>query len=329
MYKNILIPVDESSLSMLVIERGVELARVFGARVTFLYLQADAQNIVDGDAGLLHAMSPLLFARKYLWADGYVEAKALAWARMSGVEAGFVGALNKGRVHEEIVEAARRCAADLIVIGSHGRRSVLQKILDSVTVKVLLHSPVPVFVAETGVMPEPMKSRVIARLRDEHADWMALADQLVAALDAERVDSDWIEDALACLARFSAEVHQPKETRLLAALRGSNGEQCEGLEEIAAEHEEEAGLFADLSHAWNARASGGMGLVRDAAEKWRALVRRHVKAENGALLLQAERALSDAAWQKVGYEVFGDDRQAASIAHQDEFRQLFARFKGH
>lgn len=328
MYKHILIPIDESALSTLVIERGVELARTFGARACFLYLHPDAGKLVDGDAGLLHAMAPALFARKYLWADGYVEAKARAWARMHGVEADFVGGLGKGKIHEGIIATAQARGADLIVVGSHGRGMVVQRLIDSVTVKLILHSPLPVFVAETGVVPETIKSRVIACFREEHAAWLALADRLVAALSVApaRLDSGLIDDALALLARFASEVHGPKEAQLLAALHASGGNEAE-LERIRAQHDEEPIRFDALLSAWRDRERLGPAQMVAAADAWRAFVATHLRDENHMLLLRADDVLSGADWERVGATILDAGQRSQSVERQDAFRALFARFE--
>jgi nucleotide-binding universal stress UspA family protein len=47
---------------------------------------------------------------------------------------------------EQIVETARRCGADLIVMGSNGRTGVARVLLGSVAGKVLMLSPVPVMI---------------------------------------------------------------------------------------------------------------------------------------------------------------------------------------
>ena len=48
--------------------------------------------------------------------------------------------------HEAILAAAQRCAADLIVMASHGRRGLSALFLGSETQKVLTGSPLPVLV---------------------------------------------------------------------------------------------------------------------------------------------------------------------------------------
>lgn len=50
----------------------------------------------------------------------------------------------------EIVKAAREWAADLIVIGSHGRAGVKRVLLGSVAEAVMRHAPCPVLVVRAG-----------------------------------------------------------------------------------------------------------------------------------------------------------------------------------
>lgn len=327
MYKHILVPIDETPLSMLVIERGLALARSLSARTTFLYVNPDASDVIDGDAGLLHAMAPALFARKYLWADGYVEAKARAWAQMYSVEADFICSPGKGKVYEEIIATAGARGAELIVAGSHARSSVFRRMFESVTLKVILHSPLPVFIVETGVAPETVKSQVVSCFREEHAAWLALADRLVRVLaQPQACDPVAIDEALAFLERFAEEIHGPKEARLLQALNASDDEQP-GLARIRGQHEQEPVLFNGLRQAWALRDTNGLAAVLAAAQAWRDFVVDHVREENNMLLLRADDALSEAAWKKVGAEVLGPEWQSSSADRKDEYRRLFARFE--
>jgi nucleotide-binding universal stress UspA family protein len=51
-------------------------------------------------------------------------------------------------VHEGIVDTAEAIAADLIVMGSHGRSGIEKLLLGSVTQRVLQDSKVPVLVVK-------------------------------------------------------------------------------------------------------------------------------------------------------------------------------------
>lgn len=54
--------------------------------------------------------------------------------------------VERGQPHVSIVECARKCHADLIVMASHSRSAVSMVILGSVVGKVMRHAPVPVLI---------------------------------------------------------------------------------------------------------------------------------------------------------------------------------------
>jgi universal stress protein A len=54
--------------------------------------------------------------------------------------------LREGNPATEILEAAREWKADLVVIGSHGRRGLARLVMGSVAEGVTRHAPVPVLV---------------------------------------------------------------------------------------------------------------------------------------------------------------------------------------
>jgi nucleotide-binding universal stress UspA family protein len=76
-----------------------------------------------------------------------VIAKALALAAAHGVAAN--GLVVAGRADALLVAAAQQRDADLIVVGSHGRRGVARFVLGSVAENVVRTSPVPVLVVRT------------------------------------------------------------------------------------------------------------------------------------------------------------------------------------
>ena len=63
-------------------------------------------------------------------------------ARDRGVEA--AGILLDGFVSDEIIEAARREKADLLVMGTHGHRGLSRVVLGSVAARVVAKAPCPV-----------------------------------------------------------------------------------------------------------------------------------------------------------------------------------------
>jgi len=69
---------------------------------------------------------------------------AAAVARLGDRIETVATALRSGRPWEEILAAAREGNADLIVIGTHGRKGLPRALLGSVAEKVVRMSPVPV-----------------------------------------------------------------------------------------------------------------------------------------------------------------------------------------
>jgi nucleotide-binding universal stress UspA family protein len=71
-----------------------------------------------------------------------------------------LGVVRQGSAWREIDDVAREMRADLIVLGTHGRRGVARVILGSVAEKVVRTSPVPVLTVhpETAreVLPRPV-----------------------------------------------------------------------------------------------------------------------------------------------------------------------------
>jgi nucleotide-binding universal stress UspA family protein len=69
-------------------------------------------------------------------------ARLVGAARKRGVRARAV--VLEGLPFEQIAREARRCRADLIVIGTHGRTGLARLLLGSVASRVLAHAPCPV-----------------------------------------------------------------------------------------------------------------------------------------------------------------------------------------
>ncbi len=137
-FQRILIAVDESAIAAHAADVGVELARTLGADLAFT-------SVVDPSA-------------EYFPEGGVPAAELITSAERDAKRqlAGFRGrAASQTRVFEfvtvgkpasEIVKTATQWPADLIVIGSHGRRGVRRTLLGSVAEEVMRHAPCAVLV---------------------------------------------------------------------------------------------------------------------------------------------------------------------------------------
>lgn len=140
MFKHILIPVDGSPTSMTAVAKAAGLAKAFGAQVTAVYV-VDPYPFTGVGADFAYGQS------QYMNAATAEANTALDAARKAMEEAGVPvnTVIGEGHaVHDGILQALETTGADLIVMGSHGRRGLEKLVLGSVTQRVLgvVHTPV-------------------------------------------------------------------------------------------------------------------------------------------------------------------------------------------
>jgi nucleotide-binding universal stress UspA family protein len=144
MFEKILLPTDGSEVALAAVDRAIALAGLAGAALHAVYVRQPYPYTgigVTNSAGV----------QEYLAASQQEASQALdqvaARARAAGVNLTTEIAEGSSPA-EQIVETARRCGADAIVMGSHGRSGVARALLGSVAGKVLVLSPVPVMVVK-------------------------------------------------------------------------------------------------------------------------------------------------------------------------------------
>ena len=148
MYKNILLPIDGSQLSLRAAQHGIELAKALNARVTAI--------MVTTPWAIQFAREPAVVVPGVVVPqteyDLRTEQAACNCLRVVTDEARSAGVPSKALhvrhrdPYVAILDAARREGCDLIVMASHGRRGLTGLLLGSETVKVLTHSQIPVLV---------------------------------------------------------------------------------------------------------------------------------------------------------------------------------------
>ena len=144
MYRNVLVPVDGTQLSVDTAAQAVELASEVKARITFLYATPDFSATSDG--ALMIAVAPEKFAECAKGDTDAILSKVAELAKAKGVEHDTVSKVTD-HPYIEIVKTAVEKNCDLIFMSSHGRRGVNGLLHGSQTEKVLHHSPVAVCVA--------------------------------------------------------------------------------------------------------------------------------------------------------------------------------------
>ncbi len=144
MFDKILLPTDGSEVSLAAAERAAALAKLCGAPLHVVFVQEPYPYTGIGatsDTG----RDAYQAAAQQQADNAFVRVRALAAVPGIKIETESLEGVSPA---EAIVEAARRCGADLIVMGSHGRTGVAKLLLGSVTQKVLVLSPVPVMVVK-------------------------------------------------------------------------------------------------------------------------------------------------------------------------------------
>ncbi|HJV61365.1 MAG TPA: universal stress protein [Albitalea sp.] len=147
MYQRILAPIDGSPTSQRGLDEALGLAQRLGASLRVL-------NVVDARL-LLSEVSAFAAPEQLLedWraAGDKIVADAVARAKAKGIAADGAVLCDPGyRVCDLIVKDAGEQHADVIVMGTHGRRGLRRLALGSDAEMVLRESPVPVLLVRAA-----------------------------------------------------------------------------------------------------------------------------------------------------------------------------------
>lgn len=141
MYQRILVPVDDSVTAQQGLAEAIQLAADQRAQVRVVHVLSDVHLTALPAHGL--ATDQALQSLRH--AAGAILERAAAAARSAGVGAETaVIEQHRYQIGEAIVKEAEHWQADLIVMGTHGRRGIARAVLGSDAEYVLRHTPVPV-----------------------------------------------------------------------------------------------------------------------------------------------------------------------------------------
>lgn len=133
-FKHVLVATDFSEASGLALELAASIARQAGATLT-----------------VVHACELPIYPEAIPSADLLTPITAAAGKRLDAVVTGLrdrcpgaLPLLRVGAAWEEILAAAAEVGADLVVVGTHGRRGLSHAVLGSVAERVVRLSPIPV-----------------------------------------------------------------------------------------------------------------------------------------------------------------------------------------
>ncbi len=153
MYKRILVPVDGSTASLNGLKEAVGLAKATGARLRILH-------VVDGLAFVAEHGGYVSDTEVFRKSGEQMLAKIMPRVQQQ-VRADSVVVENiSGRASDTIVDMAQEWRADLIIMGTHGRRGVNRLVFGSDAELVIRTAPVPVMLVRS-----PEESPVKAKRR--------------------------------------------------------------------------------------------------------------------------------------------------------------------
>jgi nucleotide-binding universal stress UspA family protein len=142
MYKRILVPIDGSETSAGALDAALKLAHEHDAELRPLYV-VDTPPLMYAEP----ACDPSLVRKAFVKEGTHVLADAAAKMRREGVK-GSTRALEVDPIGDDIAQGITRAAkefdADLVVMGTHGRRGWRRLVLGSVAERFLRISTWPV-----------------------------------------------------------------------------------------------------------------------------------------------------------------------------------------
>jgi nucleotide-binding universal stress UspA family protein len=142
-FKHVLVPTDFGESSEKALDVAVDLAKKYGSELTILHTY---EVPVYAYPGMVYTAADLLTPmqdRAQAECDRVLEALR---KRVPGAKA----ILRFGVPSHEIQEAIKETHADLVVMGTHGRRGMNHALIGSVAEKTVRLSPVPVLTVRMG-----------------------------------------------------------------------------------------------------------------------------------------------------------------------------------
>jgi nucleotide-binding universal stress UspA family protein/hemerythrin-like domain-containing protein len=332
MYRHILVPIDDSPLSVDTVQQAVTFARAIDAKVTFFHAQADYASSSVG--ALERVMSPATFNEEVAGEARALLAKAEVVARTAGVAHDAL-AITSDRPHEAILGAAETRGCDLIFMASHGRRGVKGLVLGSQTTKVLQRATLPVLVAsvESNVTATAADT-ALAILRDEHRSLAAVIHGLEylvrEARDAQEPASIPLLRAMVHYVRaFPEKLHHPKEDAyLFPLLRARTSEYDDTLDTLDAQHHTGSALVDALDaavSAYEADRESALPELTRAVGRFASAQMDHMMLEAKVVIPAARQHLTEQDWTLIANAMRDNGDPRFCVDADEEYRHLFAR----
>jgi nucleotide-binding universal stress UspA family protein len=154
MYQRILVPVDGSATSNRGLSEAMALGKLAGARLRLIHVVDELSFAIAAGAAAGYVGEYIEMLR-----GGGEEILAAAKAKVEAAGLEVETVLRDGfggRVCDQVVDEAKTWPAELIVIGTHGRRGAGRLLIGSDAERILRLAPVPVLLVRADeAAPQP------------------------------------------------------------------------------------------------------------------------------------------------------------------------------
>lgn len=146
MYRQILVAIDDSETSRKALDEAVALAKLHGAKLEIAHA-VDESLVQAFNTHGVALVDPRQIEHALVESGRAIVEQAIATARASGVEATSRLLMTQDtHTADQIAEAVDTAGADLLVVGSHGRRGVSRLLLGSVAERLIRKVAVSVLI---------------------------------------------------------------------------------------------------------------------------------------------------------------------------------------
>lgn len=146
MYKRILVPLDGSHTAKRGLEEAIRLAKAQKARLCLIHVVDQSLLVQYPEAGMYTGDLTEVLEQE----GRRIIENAQAEVRARGLKSNTVLYKSPARIADVVVRHARKWHADLIVLGTHGRRGVNRILMGSDAELIVRASPVPVLLVRSA-----------------------------------------------------------------------------------------------------------------------------------------------------------------------------------
>jgi nucleotide-binding universal stress UspA family protein len=136
-FRKILIAIDSNPSSEVVALSGLQLAKQYGAEIALISIP-EAEDTLDTDPPTQRELADMM--------EHNFNSSQLRLKNKVFIDFPVVSFVKKGIPYKVIIETAEQWGADIIVMGTHGRKGIPHLLLGSVAEEVIRHSTKTVIV---------------------------------------------------------------------------------------------------------------------------------------------------------------------------------------